>query len=741
MSGGIGSGRLCGIGDEAAIDLAGQIRIHSELGFTGLELRTVDAVGVHDLPEDAVRAIADRLGEAGLEVPVLDTPLGSWAVDISVDFAKELDLLERALRRAELLGCSRLRVMSYPNTDLDEPRWRAEALRRMRELTRRAADFGAVLLHENCHGWASRSAPHTVELITEVDSPALRLLFDTGNGLAYGYETLPFLREVLPWIDHVHIKDGVRDEGGNAVFGMPGEGTASVLDCVHALEEAGYQGWYSIEPHVALIPHLGVAGEPDKLASAYSAYGRRFRELVTRSRGGNTPLHHGGPAEQGLDPVSFTGRDLDWLMELMRQDTVSPFEGGDPMGIVRAQSVFVAGAARRGLALRQLSSPPPDFLHQPGVPAQVHAALAEAPERFLDAQPSVVVGMGDPQPPERRLVFNFHMDTVGPHVPPRLDARTLHGRGAVDDKGPGVAALLGVAAAFAHDPSLAGDIEVQIASVPGEEGGAMGVYGTRWLVESGVVGRLMVFAEPTGGRSLDACSAAMTPRWTVTGADSTDDHPYDGHNATVALSLLACFLTERLAPVAEKLGAKLCVAGLRTGTSHNRVYGSGQLLLNIAYYDNAAAQELGLAVEETALAAGEELRRRFPDNPVVRRLAADWNSVVRLDWLKRGLPPLSNRDPVMEGVLAAAGLPRHDGVADGTAFTCDAIWAAGPGRYVVASGPGTLDGNGAHTPDEHVDLKDLERYATRCRDLVLRFGAEVGRGRRQVPHLRKEPSR
>ncbi|MFD8212271.1 M20/M25/M40 family metallo-hydrolase [Streptomyces sp. NPDC059697] len=741
MSGGIGSGRLCGIGDEAAAGLDGQIRIHRELGFTGLELRTIDGVGLHDLPEDTVRAVSDRLGDAGLEVPVLDTPLGSWAVDISVDFATELDLLDRALRRAELLGCTRLRVMSYPNNSLDESQWRAEALRRMRELTRRAADSGAVLLHENCHGWASRSALHTVELITHVDSPALRLLFDTGNGLAYGYETLPFLREVLPWIDHVHIKDGFRDEEGNATFGMPGEGTANVLDCVNVLEEAGYQGWYSIEPHVALIPHLGVAGEPDKLASAYSTYGRRFRELVARSRGGNARSRDGRPVRPGLDPVSFTDRDLDWLVELMTEDTVSPFEGGDPQGIVRAQSLFVAGAARRGLALRQLSSPPPDFLRRSGVPAQVRTALVEAPEGFLDAQPSVVVGIGESQPPERRLVFNFHMDTVGPHVPPRLDARTLHGRGAVDDKGPGVAALLGVAAAFAHDPALARDIEVQIASVPGEEGGAMGVYGTRWLVESGVVGRLMVFAEPTGGRSLDACSAAMTPQLTVTGVDSTDDHPYDGHNATVALSLLACSLTERLAPLAEKLGAKLCVAGLQTGTSHNRVYGTGQLRLNIAYYDIAAAEELALAVEETVLAAGEELRRRFPGNPVARRLATDWNRVVRLDWLKRGLPPLSNRDSVMEGVLAAVGMPRHDGVADASAFTCDAIWAAGPDRYVVACGPGTLDGNGAHTPDEHVELNDLESYATRCRDLVLRFGAEVGRERQLARHLRKEPTR
>src|SRR5690606_11210887 len=126
-------------------------------------------------------------------------------------------------------------------------------------------------------------------------------------------------------------------------------------------------------------------------------------------------------------------------------------------------------------------------------------------------------------------------------------------------------------------------IEVLLTSVPGEEGGAMGVFGTRWLVAQGFTGRLMLFAEPTGGRVMDACTAAMTPRLRVAGAGSTDDHPGDGRDATVALGYRADHLARTVGPRAAALGAKLCIAGLHTGTSHNRVYGEGELLLNIAY--------------------------------------------------------------------------------------------------------------------------------------------------------------
>ncbi|WP_274558689.1 M20/M25/M40 family metallo-hydrolase [Streptomyces spiramyceticus] len=423
--------------------------------------------------------------------------------------------------------------------------------------------------------------------------------------------------------------------------------------------------------------------------------------------------------------TTLTRDDLGWLTELMDVDSVSPLEGGPLDGAARAQRVFVAGAEARGFKAVLHEAPQPELLERPEVPAPVREAARRDLAGFLAGQPSAVVALGAPQPEERRLVINFHMDTVGPHVAPRLDGRVLYGRGAVDDKGPGIAALAGVAAAFAEDPSLAHRIEVQIASVPGEEGGAMGTYGTRALVDAGYTGRLMVFAEPTGGRFMDACTAAMTPRITVTGEDSTDDHPGDGHNATVALGFLADFLARRLGPLAHGMGAKLCVAGLHTGHAHNRVYGGGELLLNIAYPSAEQAELLAASLEVLLEEARSEFTAAHAQDPFNRRTVRDWRRTVRLDWLKRGLPTLDNRDAEAELLLGRAGFVRHDGMADGSAFTCDAIWAPAPGRYVAVCGPGRLDANGAHTPGEHVHLDDLDDYAHRIKALVHAFATST----------------
>jgi sugar phosphate isomerase/epimerase len=271
--------RVSGIGDEAAASLADQLRVHTELRLPGLELRTVDGRGLHQLTDAEAALMAARVLASGLEVPVVDTPIGNWGTDVGAPLAPDLAILRRTADIASLVGCRHLRVMSYPNDGRPDAEWRAAALARLTRLTRLAEELDVVLLHENCHGWASQSASASLDLVTTVDSPHLKLLFDIGNGLAYGYDAVPFLKTVLPWVAHVHVKDGVRTEDG-AEFGVPGDGEAGVAECVRLLADSGYQGWYSLEPHVAHIPHLGVTADPATLEAGYRTCAEKFKGLL-----------------------------------------------------------------------------------------------------------------------------------------------------------------------------------------------------------------------------------------------------------------------------------------------------------------------------------------------------------------------------------------------------------------------------------------------------------------------------
>ncbi len=282
---------ITGIGDEAAAGLSGQIAVARDLNWSDIELRTVDRVAVADLTEAAFRAVTESLSEAGLGVACLASRIGNWARPITSPFEQDLSELETLARRCAVLNCRYVRIMSYPNDGLAEHDWRDEVIRRVRALARRAEQLGVILVHENCAGWAGSSAARMMHLLRSVDSPALRLLFDTGNGIAYGYDSYSMLCRILPHVEHVHIKDAV-PEGGDARYTLPGDGESRVVDCLRLLLSSGYAGWLSLEPHLAARPHDGVSALADA-APRFAEANRTFRQLLHRDVGltaATTPL-------------------------------------------------------------------------------------------------------------------------------------------------------------------------------------------------------------------------------------------------------------------------------------------------------------------------------------------------------------------------------------------------------------------------------------------------------------------
>lgn len=267
---------LAGIGDEAATALTGQIAAVARLGWSGIELRSVDGQPLGDLAPEQFTGVRRAVRDAGLSVPCLASRLGNWARPITAPLDEELRELDVLAERAHALGARYLRIMSYPNDGLPEPEWRERVLNRIARLAERAARHDVVLAHENCSGWAGAD-PERMLLLTEA-APGLRLLFDTGNGVAHAYEPLDVLRRILPHVAHVHIKDAVGTPE-RTTYVAPGDGQARVAECLRLLMEHGYAGALSLEPHVSARPHEGVTAD-DSTAEPFVRAGRRLQQLL-----------------------------------------------------------------------------------------------------------------------------------------------------------------------------------------------------------------------------------------------------------------------------------------------------------------------------------------------------------------------------------------------------------------------------------------------------------------------------
>jgi sugar phosphate isomerase/epimerase len=276
-----------GIADEAGSDILSQVKAHQQLGWQHIELRLVNgkniAGAVSGQEFDMIRRVLD---ENEMQVTGFASAIGNWSRHINDDFSIDLDELKTAIKRMRQLKVKYIRTMTWKGDGVDEADWRNKAVRRCRELAKIAADSDIILAHENCEGWGGLSAQHMVELKDAVDSPNFKLLYDLGNTISHGYEPWEFFKIIRGHFDYIHIKDAKMNPAGGRSkdYSYCGEGDAmlkEILDVV--LNEDGYDGIISIEPHVAAIVHLDGGNaevSPEEKFSSYVKYGQMLQQLI-----------------------------------------------------------------------------------------------------------------------------------------------------------------------------------------------------------------------------------------------------------------------------------------------------------------------------------------------------------------------------------------------------------------------------------------------------------------------------
>jgi sugar phosphate isomerase/epimerase len=292
--------RMSGFADEAAEGLEGQIAATKALGWSLIELRSVGGVNVVDLGETDFLRLRDELGEAGISSNCLGSTIANWGKSLDEEFAPVLEAAVRAGRRATALGAKYVRIMSW--AVLLDPAGRAlpdqreaERFARLREVVSRISGEGATAVHENCLNFGGMSWEHSQRLLDAVEG--LELVYDTGNpGLT------PDFRRPWPYpnqdswecytalkarIAHVHVKDGRRDAAtGEETYFFPGEGGCEVERILADLLASGYDGDFSIEPHMQVVFHDAKVRSSDSARFGnYLEYGKRTEAMI-RALGG-----------------------------------------------------------------------------------------------------------------------------------------------------------------------------------------------------------------------------------------------------------------------------------------------------------------------------------------------------------------------------------------------------------------------------------------------------------------------
>ncbi len=271
-----------GIADEAGQEVEKQIAAHKALGWKHVEVRNIPGGNFAEVDDATFDAALAKFRAAGMQVSCFASAIGNWARPITGDFSKDTGDLKRAVPRMKKAGCKFIRIMSWTNPDnaVTETKWHDEALRRLKELAKIAEDGGVVLGHENCSGYFGQTPERMQQMMKEVGSSALGIIYDTGNPVGHGGKPWDWYTACKPHTVYVHIKDGKRGKPGEEKYSFPGEGEGMVKEVLADLLESGYESGVSIEPHMAAQVHLGTTASGDAAYNTYVEYGRRLVKLI-----------------------------------------------------------------------------------------------------------------------------------------------------------------------------------------------------------------------------------------------------------------------------------------------------------------------------------------------------------------------------------------------------------------------------------------------------------------------------
>ncbi len=282
---------ITGISDEAGKSIDAQIQAHKVLGWDHLELRLVNGKNIAgELSDREFNEVVQAVEENAMKVSGFSSAIGNWARPIVGEFAKDVSDLQVSVKRMKRLNTKNIRIMSWVGDGVDESVWKAEAIKRSKELAKIAEDNGITLLHENCTGWGGLSADNMLEIKDEVDSSAFKLLYDLGNVISYNMNPLDFFITIRKHFDYIHIKDAKTNilGGHSDEFTYCGEGDAMIANLLAIIIlEDGYDGFISIEPHIAAIVHKAAASTSvteEQKTNSYIAYGKRLIEIVNRMK-------------------------------------------------------------------------------------------------------------------------------------------------------------------------------------------------------------------------------------------------------------------------------------------------------------------------------------------------------------------------------------------------------------------------------------------------------------------------
>ena len=236
--------KLSVISDEVSQDFQRVVDVCQEYGVPMVEPRSVWEKAPQDLANDDVRKMRAILDEAGMSVCSIASPFFKCDLGDEKQYREHIGLLRRCIEIGRMLDCNIIRGFTFWKTGPASSVWQ--------QLLDAYEEPIEILESEDCYiGIENEASTHIATaaeaeaLYRDIDSPRIKAIWDPANEVYAEDGELPFpdaFERMKPNLIHVHIKDAVRNESGEAECVPVGEG--GYIDYpgqLQALIDMGYE--------------------------------------------------------------------------------------------------------------------------------------------------------------------------------------------------------------------------------------------------------------------------------------------------------------------------------------------------------------------------------------------------------------------------------------------------------------------------------------------------------------------
>lgn len=235
------------ISDEISQDPAVAIALAAEHGLDGIELRSAWDTPVELLPEEKLRSLVALAAENGLKISAIASSFlkDDWGNDDRAKF-------DRLVKACSICGCNKIRGFSFwANEDYTDEKFAAY----LATYDALLGEAGLELVLENDPSVNLNTGYALARFFHNHNFKNIGILWDPGNDIYTCGDTVkPYPDEynaVGPFVRHFHIKDAVSVDGEGKGVAL-GDGWMDFPGQFRALQESGYTGWVTLEPHFRL---------------------------------------------------------------------------------------------------------------------------------------------------------------------------------------------------------------------------------------------------------------------------------------------------------------------------------------------------------------------------------------------------------------------------------------------------------------------------------------------------------